>query len=964
MPSSPMPSPMSNRTAIMNPVKALTRHCQAIWLDFLARGFIANGDLKALVDQDGVRGVTSNPSIFEKAIGGSDEYDGAISALLKERDRSVGDLYETLAVEDIQRAADALRSVYDELNGADGYVSLEVSPYLARDTAGTVAEAQRLWTAVGRDNLMVKVPGTREGVPAIRELISQGISINVTLLFSQAMYAEVLEAYISGLETFIAGGGDPKRVASVASFFVSRIDTAVDSQLDGKIAAASAAQKTQLEALKGKVAIANAKLAYQHYKKVIASERWKKLAAKGAQVQRLLWASTGTKNKAYSDVLYIEELIGRDTVNTVPPATLDAFRDHGKPRDSLEENIADAERTLAGLESAGISLETITDALVDDGVTLFAEAFDKLLGAVAFKRTAILGNRIDAQDIKLPAEIEKDARVLSETWRAKGLIRAFWRRDASVWTGSDESKWLGWLDAVAQAQEKEQAARYVAFAGWVKSKAFTDVVVLGMGGSSLGPEVLAETFGQIAGFPKLRILDSTDPAQVRRTEAAIKPESTLFVVSSKSGGTVEPNMLMEYFFVRAGANAGERFVAVTDPGSSLEKVATARGFAQIFHGEPTIGGRYSVLSPFGLVPAAAAGIDVAEFLALAAVMVRSCGADVPPAENPGVQLGLALAAAAKRGRDKLTLTGSKGIADFGAWAEQLIAESTGKNGKALIPLEGETLGKPDVYGKDRVFIDLRLKDDTDTTRKAALAALESAGHPVIRITVTSPAHIGQEFFRFEIATAVACTVIGVNPFDQPDVEAAKIKTRELTSAFEKSGALPAESAVATDGAIAIYTDPANADALRKAGAASDLGSWMKAHLARIAPDDYVATLAYLDRDDANITALQAIRMAIRDSRHAATCVGFGPRFLHSTGQAYKGGPDNGVFLQITADPAADLDVPGQKISFGTIEAAQARGDFDVLAERGRRALRLHISGDVAKGLATIGAAVQAALNRP
>ena len=945
----------------MNPVKALTQHGQAIWLDFLARGFIADGGLGALVEQDGVRGVTSNPSIFEKAIGGSNEYDGAMSALLKQHDRTVGDLYEALAVEDIQRAADALHSVYDELQGADGYVSLEVSPYLARDTEGTVAEAQRLWKAVGRDNLMVKVPGTREGVPAIRDLIAQGISINVTLLFSQQMYAEVLEAYISGLEAFVASGGDPRRVASVASFFVSRIDTAVDNELDGKIAAANGEQKAQLEALKGKIAIANAKLAYQHYKKVVASERWKKLAAKGARVQRLLWASTGTKNKAYSDVLYIEELIGPDTVNTVPPATLDAFRDHGKPRNSLDAHVAGAEQALAALKTAGISLDAITDALVDDGVKLFAEAFDKLLGAVASKRAAILGERIDTQSVTLDADIEKDAKALAEQWRKQGTIRALWRRDASVWTGRDENKWLGWLNAVAHGQERDEAARYVAFSGWVKSKGFTDALVLGMGGSSLGPEVLAETFGQIAGFPKLRILDTTDPAQVRRTESAIKLDSTLFIVSSKSGGTIEPNMLMEYFFVRAGADAGKQFVAVTDPGSSLEKVATARGFAQIFHGEPTIGGRYSVLSPFGLVPAAAAGIDVSAFLALAAAMVCSCGTDVPPAENPGVQLGLALGAAAKHGRDKLTLTGSKDIADFGAWVEQLIAESTGKNGKALIPLEGETLGTPDIYGNDRVFIDLRLKDDADNVREASLKALEAAGHPVIRITVTSPAHIGQEFFRFAIATAVTSAVIGVNPFDQPDVEAAKVKARELTTAFEKSGTLPVEAVIATDKAIAIHTDAANTDALHHAGATSDLTSWLKAHFARIQPGDYFAILAYLDHDGANTVALQAIRMAIRDRKKVATCVGFGPRFLHSTGQAYKGGPNNGVFLQITADPAPDLGIPGQRISFGTIEAAQARGDFDVLAERGRRALRLHITGDVAKGLATISAAVQDAL---
>lgn len=946
----------------MNPIKELQKHGQAVWLDFLARNFIAKGDLKALIDKDGVRGVTSNPSIFEKAIGGSAEYDETISNLLGERDRPVGDLYEALAIEDIQHAADVLRPLYDEVRGDDGYVSLEVSPYLARDTAGTIAEAERLWREVRRENLMIKVPGTPEGLPAIEKLIAQGINVNITLLFSQKLYASVLDAYITGLEKWVAGGGDPSKIASVASFFVSRIDSAVDKELDQKIAAANDKdKKAALEALKGKVAIANAKLAYQHYKKVIASDRWKKLAAKGAKVQRLLWASTGTKNKAYSDVLYVEELIGRDTVNTVPPATLDAFRDHGKLRDSLEENVPEAQRVLAALAQAGISLDTITDKLVEEGVQLFAEAFDKLLGAVAHKRAALLSSRIDAQSIRLAAGAEASFKELANDWRSSGKIRRLWARDASVWTGQDENKWVGWLDALSR--EEAALPRYQALAKWVKDGKFTDAVVLGMGGSSLGPEVIATTFGAIAGFPRLHILDSTDPAQVRRMDAAIKAETTLFIVSSKSGGTTEPNALMDYFFARAGEKlgdkAGSHFVAITDPGSSLEKVAKARSFAHIIHGEPTIGGRYSVLSPFGLVPAAASGLDLVKFLDATAAMIRACGPDVPPDENPGVQLGLALGAAAQHGRDKITLTASKPIADFGAWVEQLIAESTGKNGKALIPLEGETLGKPDVYGSDRVFIDLRLKGDAE--REASLAALEKAGHPVIRIDVTDPQHIGQEFFRFEIATAVAGAVMGINPFDQPDVEAAKIRTRELTAAFEKTGALPDETAVTTDGPIAIYTDARNAEALRKAGANGGIASWLKAHFGRIQGGDYATLLAYIDRDAAHLATAHSMRMAIRDRKHVATCVGFGPRFLHSTGQAYKGGPNTGVFLQITADDAQDLAVPGQKASFGVIKAAQARGDFDVLTERGRRALRLHIKGDLAKGLSAIHAAVDSAL---
>ncbi|RTL51826.1 MAG: bifunctional transaldolase/phosoglucose isomerase [Bradyrhizobiaceae bacterium] len=948
----------------MNHLKELEKHGQSIWLDFLARGFIARGELKTLVERDGVRGVTSNPSIFEKAIGSGDEYDGAISRLLKERDRPVIDLYEAVAVEDIQHAADVLRPVYDHLKGADGFVSLEVSPYLALDTEGTLNEARRLWKAVNRDNLMVKVPATREGLPAIEQLISEGISINITLLFSQQVYAQVLEAYLVGLEKFVAGGGDPKKIASVASFFVSRIDVEADKQLDEKIAAANDRdQKARLEALKGKTAIANAKLAYQHYKKVIATDRWKRLEAAGARVQRLLWASTGTKNKAYSDVLYVEELIGKDTVNTVPPATLDAFRDHGKTRDSLEENVPEAEKVLADLARTGISLDTITKNLVDEGVKLFADAADKLLGAVAAKRTKILGAAIDSQKLALGTDLDKNVKTLVQDWAAQGKARRLWKHDSSVWTGHDENKWLGWLDAVER--EQKGLSSYQSFADWVKREDFSDAVVLGMGGSSLGPEVLAVTFNHGPGFPRLQILDSTDPAQISRVEASIKPDKTLFIVSSKSGSTTEPNVLMDYFFTlvtgKLKDKAGSHFVAVTDPGSVLEKTAKSRGFAHIFFGEPSIGGRYSVLSPFGLVPAAAAGIDLGKFLDLTASMVRACGADVPPSDNPGIQLGLALGAANKAGRDKVTLSASEKIADFGAWAEQLIAESTGKNGNALIPLAGEALGKPEVYGRDRIFVDLHLTDDKDEARQSALAALEKDGHPVVRIEVTGPQHIGQEFFRFEIATAVAGSVMGINPFDQPDVEAAKIKTRELTAAFEKSGALPKETPVMTDGDISVFTDEKNVEALRKAGADGTAVSWLKAHLSRIKPGDYTALLAYIDRNEKDTDAVQSARMAIRDKKHVATCVGFGPRFLHSTGQAYKGGPNTGVFIQITADDAKDLPVPDQKASFGIIKAAQARGDFDVLTERGRRALRLHIKGDVAKGLATINSAIGKAL---
>ncbi|MFN5716241.1 MAG: bifunctional transaldolase/phosoglucose isomerase, partial [Bradyrhizobium sp.] len=791
----------------MNPVKELENHRQAVWLDFLARGFVAKGDLKRLIETDGVKGVTSNPSIFEKAIGSSDEYDGAIGQALKKGDRSVADLFEHLAVVDIQHAADVLRPVYDHSHGGDGFVSLEVSPYLAMDTKGTIVEAERLWKDVHRKNLMVKVPATPEGLPAIEYLIGEGISINITLLFSQEVYRQVAEAYLKGLEKYVAKGGDPSHVASVASFFVSRIDSAVDKQLDEKIARANdPLEKERLAALKGKVAIANAKLAYQDYKRLFSGARWDKLAKKGAKPQRLLWASTGTKNKDYSDVLYVEELIGPDTVNTVPPATLDAFRDHGKVRDSLEENVEAARRVLEELERSGISLDAITEELVKDGVKLFADAADKLYGAVAHKRATSLGGGIDHQKLALGAGIAKAVEKSAEEWRASAKIRRLWHKDKSVWTGDDEDKWLGWLTSAATADVTD----YEDFAKRVKGQSFTDAVVLGMGGSSLGPEVLAQTFPHKSGFPRLHVLDSTDPAQVRAMEEYVDIAKTLFIVSSKSGGTTEPNVMKDYFFDRVAKaigkdKAGHRFIAVTDPGSSLQKVAIKQGFARIFYGDPAIGGRYSVLSPFGLVPAAAAGIDVRSLLGHTLAMVRSCGADVPPQENPGVQLGLAMGIAGLEGRDKVTLFASPDVADFGAWAEQLIAESTGKDGKGLVPIEGETIGDAAVYGNDRFFIDLRTEREHDAAHEAKLAALEAAGHPVVRIVMKSIDHIGQEFFRFEIATAVAGSILGINPFNQPDVEAAKIKTRELTAAFEKTGALPAEQPVVSADGVELYT---------------------------------------------------------------------------------------------------------------------------------------------------------------
>ena len=941
----------------MNPLKQLEAFGQSPWLDYLKRSLIETGELHRLIERDGVKGVTSNPSIFEKAIGETDEYAAALREFQGQADHGVSAIYEHLAIADICAAAGVLRPVYEKTQGRDGYISLECSPYLANDTVATVAEARRLWAAVDRPNLMVKVPATPAGVTAIRELIARGLNINVTLLFSLEVYEQVVEAYISGLEDLKRAGGDVSKIGSVASMFVSRIDAAVDKQLD------EIADKGLADRLRGKAAIANAKLAYVRYKALFSGPRWEPLAASGANTQRLLWASTSTKNPAYKDTMYVEALIGRDTVDTIPPATMDAYRDHGEGTlDAVEYDIEGARAVLAALEQHGISLKEITEELVKDGVQQFADAFDKLLGAIAQRRRALLeGGRARLEIAPGSPEMKTAFDAEMEAWRKEGRIRRLWAGDKSLWTEADEDKWLGWLDVVER--ELADIERLQGFAEEVKRRGFTDLVLLGMGGSSLGPEVLGETFSRQMGWPRFNMLDSTDPAQIAAIERAVDLGKTLFIVSSKSGSTLEPNIFMEYFLDRVGAligkdRAGENFVAVTDPGSPLERRAKELRFAHIFYGIPSIGGRYSVLSKFGLAPAAAMGLDVKRLLETAQAMERGCGRDVPPAENSGVRLGLAMGVAAARfGRNKVTIIASPGIADLGAWLEQLLAESTGKDGRGLIPLAGEPVTTPERYGSDRFFAYLELDGQDDPAQREAVNALERAGHPVARIFVEDIWHIGQEFFRWEIATAVAGAIIGIDPFDQPDVEASKDKTRALTDAYEKSHRLPTEAPMFRENGVALFADPRNAAEL---GQHNTLSGYLKSHFSRVQAGDYVALLAYIQRNDAHTRALTAMRARIRDKTHAATCLGFGPRFQHSTGQAYKGGPNSGVFLQLTCDDPADIDVPGHSYSFGVVKAAQARGDLEVLAERGRRALRVHLK-DVDAGLAELARAIDAAL---
>jgi transaldolase / glucose-6-phosphate isomerase len=949
-----MPASVAEQTArTTNPLKELLKYGQSLWLDFIRRNLITSGELKRLIAEDGLRGMTSNPSIFEKAIAGSTDYADIVAELARKPGLDAKAIYEHIAVRDIQDAADLLRPIYDDSKRRDGYVSLEVSPLLARDTQGTLDEAHRLWKAVNRPNVMIKVPATPEGIPAFQQLISEGINVNVTLLFSQEVYEKVAQAYIAGLEKY--SGSDISKIASVASFFISRIDSAIDSLATGKAKTAkNDAERALANEVQGKVAIANAKLTYQAYQQIFSGDRWQKLASRGAQTQRVLWASTSTKNPKYRDVLYVEELIGSDTVNTMPPATVTAFRDHGVLRKSLTEDVEEARRTMQNLEKAGISMKEVTARLLEEGLVLFSDAFEQLLAAVEKSTKSQATPKINQQSYKLPQELASAVEKATAEWRSGNNMQRLWKGDAALWTNSDEPKWLGWLHITDD--QRAHIQHLVAVSADVRDARFKDALLLGMGGSSLCPEVLRMTYGKIAGFPELHVLDSTDPAQVKAARDSVDMGRTLFIVSSKSGSTLEPNIFKQYFFEEAkkalGAQeASHHFIAVTDPGSKMQQVAEGDSFRHVFFGDAMIGGRYSALSDFGMVPAAVMGLDVKKFLDRTEEMVHACTGSVPVEQNPGFRLGAILGCGARAGRDKVTIVASPAISDLGAWLEQLLAESTGKDGKGIIPVDREELGAPEVYGKDRIFAYIRLESAPDKQQDEKIAALEAAGHPVVRIGLQDLYDLGQEFFRWEIATAVAGAIIGINAFNQPDVEASKIATRNLTSEYEKNGSLPLEKPRFEGDGVKLFTDDRNTAELQKAtGNDKTLVSWLRAHLGRISEGDYFGLLAYVQMNEAHERTLQQIRHAVRAKKRVATCLGFGPRFLHSTGQAYKGGPNSGVFLQITCDDAVDLPVPGQKFTFGVVKAAQARGDFQVLADRNRRALRVHLGPNVQAGL--------------
>lgn len=910
-----------------NPVQALHKLNQSIWYDNIERKLLQNGDLAAMINDGLIRGITSNPSIFKNAIANSSDYDDALkpmawSGLDPEK------IFFELAIDDIRAAADLFLPLYTETKGGDGYVSLEVSPFLADDTEGTINQAIWLWKTVDRPNLMIKIPATIAGLPAITAAIASGINVNVTLIFSIDRYAEVIDAYMSGLEQRLAAGLPVDHIASVASFFVSRLDSKIDKNLD-------ALDNDKANKLKGKVALANSRLAYKLYEEKFGTDRFKILSGQGARAQRPLWASTGTKNPAYSDVLYVDELIAPNTVNTVPPQTLDNFRDHGKASLSLQGHEDESRTILDNLATLDISLDQATLELEQEGVTAFADAFTDLL------------NTIEARSKLAQAELGPLAKHIPP--RVKALAEAdtvqrIYNHDPSVWTqdpaGQTEIvKRLGWLSAPVDSLKL--IPQLSTLLDDCQKDGYTNAMLLGMGGSSLAPEVMSETFGTQSANGKsglaLKILDSTDPAQVNAALQSSEIAKTLYVVASKSGSTSEVMAFYDFFWAQAnqalGDAAAQHFIAVTDPGSKLAEIAGERNFRKIILADPTIGGRYSVLIAFGITAAALLGLDVADFLQRANQMADLCQPGVSPERNPGLVLGAIIGEASLRGRDKLTILTDPELRSVGSWLEQLIAESSGKQGKGIVPVDIEPQTKADKYSADRLFIYI----NSSNTQADFVAALQKARQPALIIKVNDTADLSAEFFRWEFATAIACAVIGVNAFDQPDVQDNKIRTKNKTEEYKKNHSFDEGEPIWENEAGKVFSDKISH--IEDAWSLSDV---VDVFLKQAKPGDYVAINAYLPRNEKTLAALQKFRTAVQKHTGLATTLGFGPRFLHSTGQLHKGGPNTGLFIQLTADPVEDLEIPNQGITFGVMERAQALGDLEALLARQRRAIRIHL----------------------
>ncbi len=909
---------------------------QSPWLDNITRDLVRSGTLGAMVQAGHVTGLTSNPTIFEQAVARSTAYDDAIATLVR-AGKPAPAIVDALVIEDIRAAADVFAPVYAATRRADGYVSIEVDPTLAHDAAATVREAKRLWRAVNRPNLMVKIPATREGVVAIEETIASGINVNVTLIFSLARYAEVMDAYVHGLTRRLEAGTRVDRIASVASFFVSRVDTAVDRLLDQRAATVASDQRPAIERLRGKAAIANAKLAYAAFRQRFSPEHFGLLAREGARPQRPLWASTSTKNPAYPDVYYVDALVGADTVDTLPPATLTAYLDHGHPERRIDLAVDRARELLTQLGQSGVDIDRVTAQLESDGVAAFVASYRALVDTVGLRREAALVAQRTTELLGPSARaVETTARELD----AADVPSRLWNKDATLWPTPDETarrraaSRLGWLELPTAMGS--QVASLVQLADEVRAAGFTHAVLCGTGGAALAADLLRRSLGVQRGFLDLCVLDSTDPAAVLAAQQRSDPARTLYVFSSHSGTTAETDALLAFFWDRlqhlVGDRAGVHCVAVTDPGSPLATLARERGFRRIVSTPSDADGAYAALSAVGLLPAALMGHDVEKLLGRARRMALACGPGVRAAKNPGVRLGAFLATAARGGRDKLTIVAADKIAAFADWVEQLVAESTGARGAGIVSVTGEPLAPPAAYGRDRAFVAMHVGSGSGRS----LAAHARAGHPVVAIRLGDAYDVGGEIVRWQIATTVAAHVLGIDPAGRTDVPDAAAGTARLLADPARRGAGPTTT-VAVD--------------------APELGSTLWRALGHGGVRRYVAVTAYVAPNARRTKLMTELRARMRKAFGIATTGGYGPRALHATGGLHADGPAAVTVLQLTADDPVDVPIPGAGYSFGTYKSAQANADAEVLAGRGRAVVRVHLGRNVEQGLERVCAAL-------
>ncbi len=917
----------------------------SVWLDNIQRGELQNGKIAALISDSTIRGMTTNPSIFKKSIVASSDYDNALIPLALSG-KEAAEIYSTLTIEDIRDAADLFRDLYVSSDGTDGFVSIEVNPTLAHDCEKTIEDGKALWKAVNRPNLMIKVPATEEGIPAITELIASGINVNATLIFSPERYIDVAEAYLIGLQQRIDKGLSIQNIRSVASVFVSRVDTKVDKILKEK--------ECGDESLYRMTGVRNAQKIYNIYLSMFEGEQFAGIKDLGGSAQRVLWASTGVKDPQLTEPFYVEALVGANTVNTVPEKTLKALAEPVFIKQTLPVSDEEVAAYFAKLSEVGVDMNSVYTDLENEGIQAFVKDYTAVIEEIGNRSQAI---RSDAQGIA------EDVAKCTEEFEKNSIMPRIFAKDPTVWTFNTQGfaeirNRLGWLDTFNNTLNN--VADYAALHDELKAEGIERILLLGMGGSSLAPEVISTVFGAntdpLIGVGdtknpysgnrftdltdlKLQILDSTDPVQVRESREVNDPRKTVYIVSSKSGGTAEVKAFLDYYYGQAqellGANAGSHFIAITDPGTGLEKTAKDLNFRKVFLADSSVGGRFSALTAFGMVPAVLMGLDAKKIAAKVGRIMKICSASTPVTRNEGAGLGIFIGAAAKAGRDKLTIFTDPEFATLGSWLEQLIAESSGKEGKGIVPIDLEPSSLMDdvEYGSDRCFVYV----NSCGSRAAEIEKIRQQGHPVYEIAIKDQYDLFAEFYRWEIAVAVACSILGVNAFDQPNVQDSKTRTVAKINEYHEKGELADLAPIwKTDGAE-VYGVNTDADFSKCGSLEEVLNTFAKTAQNGV---DYIAINAYLPRDAATVTSLQKLRAGISMASGCATTLGFGPRFQHSTGQLHKGGANHGLFIQIVSDSNEDYVIPNEDMTFGVLERAQSLGDLESLTVNGRRVIRI------------------------